>query len=105
MIDFVMEAKRGFKISGDWDGDFGISSRGIYFSDAINNPELTSISAEYSKELAQAFVLRLQQLFGESGERYIKGSYIDMNFINLILRKLDKNGNRHQVIRLIKEAD
>ena len=79
--------------------------RGIYITDAINNPDLTSISSEYSKELAKAFVQQKQKIFGEGGERYRKGQFIDLSFINLLLRKLDKNGNRQQVIRLIKESD
>ena len=79
--------------------------RGIYITDAINNPDLTSISSEYSKELAQAFVQRIQKIYGEEGERHRKGHSIPLNFINLLLRKLDKNGNRQQVIRLIKESD
>lgn len=77
---------------------------GIYITDAINNPDLTSISSEYSKELAKAFVQQKQKIFGEKGERFRKGQFLDLNFINLLLRKLDKNGNRQQVIRLIKES-
>ena len=101
LIDFVIEAKRGFKIAAG-DGDFQAPS-GVSIVDVINNEEMCSITPEFSNELAHSFVGFVTRFYGEDGERWNARSILDVNFINIMLRKLDANGNRDQVIRFIKD--
>ena len=89
---FVLDAKSGFDGESVGDGDFE-QPNGVSIVQAINDEQLVSISSQYSNELAAALIS-----YHEKAKKSI-----DLSLISVFLRKLDANGNRDQVVQMIKD--
>ena len=93
---FVLDAKSGFDAESVGDGDFE-QPNGVSIVTAINDEQLGSISSQYSNELATSLIAHHKKHFANRNSR------IDLLMISVFLRKLDANGNRDQVVQMIKD--